>query len=226
MDPDSLQLGTKNLWSWLVSLLSKDPEWLNAKVKFFLPKMDLSSRNKAEDATQDVMLQLSRLHTQGRATWQAFIHCVCMELDVPLDLEVLLLSTWGHGDGKGRPKRHRAASQPPVTGSQRGQGKAGTHLSYTKMTQSSQEQNAMFLSTFQSKFPIFTVSAGDLEDPSFYPASPQLPTKARCKERKDQCLLPTKKFQIAHNAQDVSFFSTVRSIRRASPLTSTEGQLP
>ncbi|XP_077607390.1 protein NLRC5 [Crocuta crocuta] len=99
MDPDSLQLGTKNLWSWLVSLLSKDPEWLNAKVKFFLPKMDLSSRNKAEDATQGVMLQLSRLHTQGQATWQAFIHCVCMELDVPLDLEVLLLSTWGHGDG-------------------------------------------------------------------------------------------------------------------------------
>ncbi|XP_029780103.1 protein NLRC5 [Suricata suricatta] len=99
MDPVSLQLGTNHLWSWLVSLLSKDPEWLNAKVKFFLPKMDLSSRNKAEDATQGIMLQLSRLHTQDQATWQAFIHCVCMELDVPLDLEVPLLSTWGHGDG-------------------------------------------------------------------------------------------------------------------------------
>ncbi|GAB5582296.1 protein NLRC5 isoform X10 [Prionailurus iriomotensis] len=99
MDPVSLQLGTKNLWSLLVRLLSKDPQWLNAKVKFFLPKMDLSSRNKAEDATQGVMLQLNRLHTQGQATWQAFIHCVCMELDVPLDLEVPLLSTWGHGDG-------------------------------------------------------------------------------------------------------------------------------
>ncbi|XP_030152984.1 protein NLRC5 isoform X11 [Lynx canadensis] len=98
MDPISLQLGTKNLWSLLVRLLSKDPQWLNAKVKFFLPKMDLSSRNKAEDATQGVMLQLNRLHTQGQATWQAFIHCVCMELDVPLDLEVPLLSTWGHGD--------------------------------------------------------------------------------------------------------------------------------
>uniref|UniRef100_A0A8C9K132 NLR family CARD domain containing 5 n=1 Tax=Panthera tigris altaica TaxID=74533 RepID=A0A8C9K132_PANTA len=99
MDPVSLQLGTKNLWSLLVRLLSKDPQWLNAKVKFFLPKMDLSSRSKAEDATQGVMLQLNRLYTQGQATWQAFIHCVCMELDVPLDLEVPLLSTWGHGDG-------------------------------------------------------------------------------------------------------------------------------
>ncbi|XP_040489274.1 protein NLRC5 isoform X3 [Ursus maritimus] len=99
MDPVSLQLGTSHLWSWLVRLLSKDPEWLNAKVKFFLPKMDLSSEDKAQDAAQGVILQLGRLHTQGRATWQAFIHCVCMELDVPLDLEVPLLSTWGHGDG-------------------------------------------------------------------------------------------------------------------------------
>lgn len=109
MDPVSLQLGTSHLWSWLVRLLSKDPEWLNAKVKFFLPKMDLSSEDKAQDAAQGVILQLGRLHTQGRATWQAFIHCVCMELDVPLDLEVPLLSTWGHGDGKGRRDRHRAA---------------------------------------------------------------------------------------------------------------------
>lgn len=83
----------------------------------------------------------------------------------------------------------------------------------------------MFLSTFQSKFPIFTISAGDLEDPFFHPASPQLPRKAGCKERKDQYLLPSKKFQIAHNAQDVSFFSTVRSSCGESPLTSTGGQV-
>ena len=125
MDPVSLQLGTKNLWSLLVRLLSKDPQWLNAKVKFFLPKMDLSSRNKAEDATQGVMLQLNRLHTQGQATWQAFIHCVCMELDVPLDLEVPLLSTWGHGDGKGRHKRHKAASQPPAMRAREARGRLG-----------------------------------------------------------------------------------------------------
>ncbi|XP_045843296.1 protein NLRC5 isoform X5 [Meles meles] len=97
MDPDSLQLGTEHLWNWLVRLLSKDSGWLNAKVKFFLPKMDVCSGDKAQDATQGVILQLRRLHAQGQATWQAFIHCVCMELDVPLDLEVPLLSTWGHG---------------------------------------------------------------------------------------------------------------------------------
>lgn len=101
MDPISLQLGTKNLWGWLVRLLCKHSEWLSAKVKFFLPNTDLGARNEASDPTQRVVLQLRKLHTQSQITWQAFIHCVCMELDVPLDLEILLLSTWGHGEGKG-----------------------------------------------------------------------------------------------------------------------------
>ncbi|XP_037672328.1 protein NLRC5 isoform X3 [Choloepus didactylus] len=99
MDPVSVQLGTTNLWGWLVRLLSSDPEWLSGKVKFFLPNMDPSSGDEASDPAQRVTLQLTKLYAQGLATWQAFIHCVCMEQDVPLDLEVLLLSTWGHGDG-------------------------------------------------------------------------------------------------------------------------------
>ncbi|KAK2491730.1 hypothetical protein MC885_014169 [Smutsia gigantea] len=99
MDPISLQLGTKNLWGWLVRLLGQHPEWLDTKMKFFLPTMDLGSSNKAPDPTQMVILQLSELHAHGVDTWQAFIHCVCMELDVPLGLEVPLLSTWGHEDG-------------------------------------------------------------------------------------------------------------------------------
>ncbi|XP_055268686.1 protein NLRC5 isoform X3 [Moschus berezovskii] len=99
MDPISLQLGTKNLHGCLVRLLSRDPEWLSAKVKLFLPNADLGSRNQALDPTQRVILQLQKLHTQGPTTWKSFIHCVCMELDVPLDMEVPLMSTWGHEDG-------------------------------------------------------------------------------------------------------------------------------
>lgn len=109
MDPVSLQLGTKNLWGWLVSLLSKYPEWLSAKVKFFLPDKDLGSGNEALELTQTVSLQLRELQAQGTATWQKFIGCVCMELDVPLDLEVLLLSTWGPEDGKGGREGCKAA---------------------------------------------------------------------------------------------------------------------
>ncbi|XP_062969359.1 protein NLRC5 [Cynocephalus volans] len=99
MESVILQLGTWNKWGWLVRLLSKHSEWMSAKVKFFLPTMDLGSRNEASDPQERVILQLSKLHAQGLATWQSFIHCVCMELEVPLDLEVQLLSTWGHEDG-------------------------------------------------------------------------------------------------------------------------------
>ncbi|XP_012927076.1 protein NLRC5 [Heterocephalus glaber] len=98
MDPDSLHLGSENLCGWLVRLLSTNQEWLRAKVKFFLPDVDLASSNEALDPEQRVVLQLGKLYTQGVATWQSFIHCMCMELEVPLDLEVPLLSTWGQDD--------------------------------------------------------------------------------------------------------------------------------
>ncbi|KAL6039456.1 hypothetical protein STEG23_025161 [Scotinomys teguina] len=97
MDPESFQLGTENLWPWLVSLLSGNSEWLNAKVRFYLPTMDLDSSNKAPDP-EITQQQLKRLYAQGLATWQSFIYSLCMELTVPLDLEVPLLSIWGQID--------------------------------------------------------------------------------------------------------------------------------
>uniref|UniRef100_A0A8C2Y259 Protein NLRC5 n=1 Tax=Capra hircus TaxID=9925 RepID=A0A8C2Y259_CAPHI len=106
MDPISLQLGTRNLHGWLVRLLSRNLEWLDAKVKLFLPNVDLGSEYQALDPTQRAILHLQKLHTQGPTTWKSFIQCVCMELDVPMDMEVLLMSMWGHEDGKSDPKPH------------------------------------------------------------------------------------------------------------------------
>ncbi|XP_040838591.1 protein NLRC5 isoform X3 [Ochotona curzoniae] len=96
MDATGLQLDSGSLWDQLVQLLCKNPEWLSTKVKFFLPNTDLGSRSEALDPMQYIILQLQHLWKQGLATWQSLIQCVCMELEVPLDLEVLLLSTWGH----------------------------------------------------------------------------------------------------------------------------------
>ncbi|XP_012588623.1 PREDICTED: protein NLRC5 [Condylura cristata] len=61
--------------------------------------MDLGSSSEATDPTERVTLQLKKLYSRGQATWEGFINCVCMELSVPLDMEVWLLSTWGHGEG-------------------------------------------------------------------------------------------------------------------------------
>ncbi|KAG8510067.1 Protein NLRC5 [Galemys pyrenaicus] len=89
---------TNALWCELVHLLSTNLEWLNAKVEIFLPNMDPDSRNEGTDPTERVKLQLKKLCKRGQATWERFINCVCMELSPPLELEVQLLSMWGHGE--------------------------------------------------------------------------------------------------------------------------------
>lgn len=97
MDAESYRLGNENLWAWLVELLSKKPEWLSAKVRFFLPTMDLDCSNEAP-ISQVTHHQLNRLFAQGPATWESFIYTLCIELEVPLSLEVPLLSIWGQKD--------------------------------------------------------------------------------------------------------------------------------
>lgn len=99
MDSESFQLDSESLWAWLVSLLSQNSEGLRDKVRFFIPTVDLDCSNEAPNP-EVIRQQLNMLYTQGLATWETFIHCVCMECDVPLELEVSLLSIWGQEDGK------------------------------------------------------------------------------------------------------------------------------
>ncbi|XP_029388628.1 protein NLRC5 [Mus pahari] len=97
MDTESIRLSNEILWARLVSLLSKNPEWLSAKVRFFLPTMDLDCSHEPSNP-EVTHRQLNRLFAQGQATWQSFIHTLCLELDVPLDIAVPLLSIWGPRD--------------------------------------------------------------------------------------------------------------------------------
>lgn len=97
MDSESFQLDSESLWAWLVNLLSQNSEGLSDKVRFFIPTVDLDCNNEAPDP-EVIRQQLNMLYAQGPATWKTFIHCVCMECDVPLELEVSLLSIWGQED--------------------------------------------------------------------------------------------------------------------------------
>lgn len=99
-ESESDGLEDQNLWAWLVRLLSKKPEWLSAKVRFFLPTTDQDCSNEASNP-EVTRRQLSRLFDQGPATWKSFIYTLCFELDVPLELEVRLQNDWGQKDGKG-----------------------------------------------------------------------------------------------------------------------------
>ncbi|XP_028626167.1 protein NLRC5 isoform X2 [Grammomys surdaster] len=96
-ESESDLLGDQNLWAWLVGLLSKKPEWLNAKVRFFLPTTDLDCSNEASNP-EVTCRQLNRLFAQGPATWKSFIYTLCFELDVPLELEVRLQNSWDQKD--------------------------------------------------------------------------------------------------------------------------------
>nr|XP_044998647.1 protein NLRC5 [Jaculus jaculus] len=122
MDPVSVQLSSKNLWAWLVRLVSQHPEWLSTKMRFFLPTMGMGS----SDETPDPDWQLRQLHAQGQATWQSFIYGLCMELEVPLHLEVPLLSIWGQDDGKAR---QLATDEESQSGPQLNQGLKRPHQS-------------------------------------------------------------------------------------------------
>ncbi|XP_023565130.1 protein NLRC5 isoform X2 [Octodon degus] len=111
MDSDNLHLSHENLCGWLVRLLSTKQEWLRGKMKFFLPDVDLASSDDP-GPEQSVIRQLRALQAQGRTAWQTFIHCVCMELEVPLELDVLLLSTWGQDDELPRLLEAEEENQP------------------------------------------------------------------------------------------------------------------
>ncbi|XP_051024520.1 LOW QUALITY PROTEIN: protein NLRC5 [Acomys russatus] len=97
MDSENFQVDTENLWAWLVRLMGQNLEWLSAKVRFFIPTVDPDYSNETPDP-EVIRHQLYRLYTQGLATWQSFIHCLCIQCDVPLELEVPLLSIWGQRD--------------------------------------------------------------------------------------------------------------------------------
>ncbi|XP_029336214.1 protein NLRC5 isoform X2 [Mus caroli] len=97
MDTESIRLSNENRWAWLMRMLSKKPEWLSAKLRFFLPTMDLDCSHELSNP-EVIHCQLNRLFAQGRATWESFIYTLCFELDVPLDMEVPLLSIWGPRD--------------------------------------------------------------------------------------------------------------------------------
>ncbi|XP_028931485.1 protein NLRC5 isoform X2 [Ornithorhynchus anatinus] len=90
----------ESLWSQLVEMLSKDPQWLIEKAQSLLPAVDLQSlRSQAKNlaATQVVPGLLRLLWTHNLTTWRMFIQTLCMELTLPLELETTLLSVWGQG---------------------------------------------------------------------------------------------------------------------------------
>ncbi|XP_068026233.1 protein NLRC5 [Melanerpes formicivorus] len=82
----------------LLELLRRRPQWLLAACRRFLPAGALPAPQGSADRRDRASLLLDRLEQAGPATWKEFVQYLCMECDLPLHLEVLLISSAGEGN--------------------------------------------------------------------------------------------------------------------------------
>ncbi|XP_074769580.1 protein NLRC5 [Athene noctua] len=82
----------------LVEFLSHRPGWLLTTSQRFLPVVALNSLDGITDHKEKVSVILELLEKAGPATWKQFAQYLCMECDLPLDLEILLMSSAGEGN--------------------------------------------------------------------------------------------------------------------------------
>ncbi|KFW81197.1 Protein NLRC5, partial [Manacus vitellinus] len=82
----------------LVEFLSHRPSWLLTTSRCFLPELALSSLGSITNTREKISVLLDLLEKAGPATWKQFAQYLCMECDLPLDLEVLLMSSAGEGN--------------------------------------------------------------------------------------------------------------------------------
>ncbi|NXO78814.1 NLRC5 protein, partial [Sitta europaea] len=82
----------------LVEFLARCPDWLLSISRGFIPEAALSSLGGITDPREKISLLLDLLEEAGAAAWMHFAQSVCMEHDLPLDLEVLLMSSAGEGN--------------------------------------------------------------------------------------------------------------------------------
>ncbi|NWH89242.1 NLRC5 protein, partial [Aegithalos caudatus] len=93
-DPD-LQAAVARARPQLVEFLTPCPDWLLSTSQCFLPEAALSSLAGITHPREKISALLDLLEEAGPAAWKHFAHTVCMEYDLPLDLEVLLMSSAG-----------------------------------------------------------------------------------------------------------------------------------
>uniref|UniRef100_A0A663EI44 NLR family CARD domain containing 5 n=1 Tax=Aquila chrysaetos chrysaetos TaxID=223781 RepID=A0A663EI44_AQUCH len=83
----------------LLEFLSHHPNWLLTTSRRFLPGVVLNGLDGITDHRGKVSVLLDLLEKAGPATWKQFAQSLCMECNLPLDLEILLLSSAGEGNG-------------------------------------------------------------------------------------------------------------------------------
>ncbi|XP_074896642.1 protein NLRC5 isoform X6 [Buteo buteo] len=94
----------------LLEFLSHHPNWLLTTSRRFLPGMVLNGLDGITDHKGKVSVLLDLLEKAGPATWKQFAQSLCMECNLPLDLEILLLSFAGEGNLSQKQEAHTDVS--------------------------------------------------------------------------------------------------------------------
>nr|XP_031361744.1 protein NLRC5 [Lonchura striata domestica] len=105
----------------LVEFLTHCPDWLLSTARRSVPEAALSGLGDVTSPREKISVLLDLLEEAGPAAWKHFAQSVCMEYDLPLDLEVLLMSSAGEGNfSQPEESGTDTRAQPPVpTGSAR-----------------------------------------------------------------------------------------------------------
>ncbi|KYO27031.1 protein NLRC5 isoform B [Alligator mississippiensis] len=98
MDDLDLQHVIAKVRPQLVEFLSHNSEWLIMKAKHFLPLVDLKYVDDITDCKQKVSELLDRLENVELTIQKQFVQCICMECNLPMDLEIQLMSSAGEGN--------------------------------------------------------------------------------------------------------------------------------
>lgn len=96
-DDFNLEGAVASIRPQLVEFLSHRLDWLLSASQHFLPTAVLSGLAGVTDHREKVSVLLDLLEKAGHATWKQFAQCLCMECDLPLEMEILLMSSAGEG---------------------------------------------------------------------------------------------------------------------------------
>ncbi|XP_040427039.1 protein NLRC5 [Cygnus olor] len=97
-DELSLEAAVASIRPQLVEFLSHHQDWLLTTSQHFLPGATLRGLDGITDHREKVSKLLGLLEKAGPATWKQFAQHLCMECDLPLELEILLMSSAGEGN--------------------------------------------------------------------------------------------------------------------------------
>ncbi|XP_066494030.1 protein NLRC5 [Tiliqua scincoides] len=98
MDDAGLQSAVRNAMPRLVDFLSRTPEWVLVKAKELLPQADLSQVEEMADSKEKVSMVLDMfLMVADAPVFKEFVQSVCMECNLPMDMEIVFMSMSGEG---------------------------------------------------------------------------------------------------------------------------------